>query len=41
MAGVEVGRVDIAINRDATVRVEFTANDAVNLTEGTPRGHPL
>ncbi len=36
VAGVEVGRVeDIAINRDATVRVEFTANDAVNLTEGT------
>ena len=30
IAGVEVGKVeDITINRDATVRVEFTADDAV------------
>ncbi len=36
IAGVEVGRVeDIVINRDATVRVEFSARDDVNLTEGT------
>jgi phospholipid/cholesterol/gamma-HCH transport system substrate-binding protein len=36
IAGVEVGKVeDIAINRDATVRVEFSARDAVTLTEGT------
>jgi phospholipid/cholesterol/gamma-HCH transport system substrate-binding protein len=36
IAGVEVGKVeDIAIERDATVRVEFSASDAVMLTEGT------
>ncbi len=36
VAGVEVGKVeDIAINRDATVRVQFSAADAVVLTEGT------
>ena len=36
VAGVEVGKVDdIAINRDATVRVRFSARDAVMLTEGT------
>jgi len=36
IAGVEVGKVeDIAIERDATVRVEFSASDAVVLTEGT------
>ena len=36
IAGVEVGKVgDITINRDATVRVEFSASDTVNLTEGT------
>ncbi|GAY15578.1 MCE family protein [Mycobacterium sp. shizuoka-1] len=36
VAGVEVGKVeDIAINRDATVRVAFSASDQVSLTEGT------
>ncbi|MGY4712209.1 MCE family protein [Mycolicibacterium sp. CBM1] len=36
VAGVEVGKVDdIRINRDASVRVEFSAHDTVNLTEGT------
>lgn len=36
VAGVEVGKVDdIAINRDATVRVAFSAKDSVMLTEGT------
>jgi phospholipid/cholesterol/gamma-HCH transport system substrate-binding protein len=36
IAGVEVGKVKtISINRDATVRVEFTADDSVTLTEGT------
>ncbi len=36
IAGVEVGKVDdIAINRDATVRVAFSAKDSVLLTEGT------
>ncbi|BBX44765.1 virulence factor Mce family protein [Mycobacterium cookii] len=36
IAGVEVGKVkDIAINSDATVRVEFTADKSVTLTEGT------
>jgi phospholipid/cholesterol/gamma-HCH transport system substrate-binding protein len=36
IAGVEVGKVeDITINRNATVRVAFSAKDAVILTEGT------
>ncbi len=36
IAGVEVGKVKkISINPDATVRVEFTAEDSVTLTEGT------
>ncbi len=36
IAGVEVGKVGgIKINRDATVHVEFSAKDAVTLTEGT------
>ncbi|BBZ69772.1 virulence factor Mce family protein [Mycobacterium paraseoulense] len=36
IAGVEVGKVkSIAINPDATVRVEFTADNSVTLTEGT------
>ena len=36
IAGVEVGKVGtIKINRDATVRVEFSASDAANLTEGS------
>ena len=36
IAGVEVGKVkDIAINPDATVRVEFTADKSVILTDGT------
>lgn len=36
VAGVEVGKVgNVRINRDATVRVEFSASDAVRLTEGT------
>ncbi len=36
IAGVEVGKVNrISINPDATVRVEFTADDSVTLTEGT------
>ncbi|KQH78520.1 mammalian cell entry protein [Mycobacterium gordonae] len=36
IAGVEVGKVTrISINPDATVRVEFTAEDSVTLTEGT------
>lgn len=36
IAGVEVGKVKkISINRDATVRVEFTADDSVTLTEGS------
>jgi phospholipid/cholesterol/gamma-HCH transport system substrate-binding protein len=36
IAGVEVGKVsDIAINDDATVRVAFTADDTVVLTQGT------
>jgi phospholipid/cholesterol/gamma-HCH transport system substrate-binding protein len=36
IAGVEVGKVkDISINPDATVRVEFTADQSVTLTEGT------
>jgi phospholipid/cholesterol/gamma-HCH transport system substrate-binding protein len=36
IAGVEVGKVKkISINRDATVRVEFTADNSVTLTEGT------
>ena len=35
IAGVEVGKVkDISINPDATVRVEFTADNSVILTEG-------
>ncbi len=39
VAGVEVGKVqDMVINADATVRVEFTANSSVVLTEGT-RAH--
>jgi phospholipid/cholesterol/gamma-HCH transport system substrate-binding protein len=36
IAGVEVGKVeDISINPDATVRVGFTADNSVTLTEGT------
>jgi len=36
IAGVEVGKVkDISINPDATVRVEFTADKSVILTDGT------
>lgn len=36
IAGVEVGKVkNIAIERDATVRVAFTTDDSVVLTEGT------
>ena len=36
IAGVEVGKVkNISINPDATVRVEFTADKSVSLTEGT------
>ena len=36
IAGVEVGKVKkISINPDATVRVEFTADDSVTLTQGT------
>lgn len=36
IAGVEVGKVSkISVNPDATVRVEFTAEDSVVLTEGT------
>jgi phospholipid/cholesterol/gamma-HCH transport system substrate-binding protein len=36
IAGVEVGKVKtISINPDATVRVEFTADKSVTLTEGT------
>ena len=42
IAGVEVGKVQkISVNRDATVRVEFSADDSVVLTEGIPRGDPL
>ena len=36
IAGVEVGKVNkISVNPDATVRVEFTADNSVTLTEGT------
>jgi len=36
IAGVEVGKVKrISINSDATVRVEFSADDSVILTQGT------
>ena len=36
IAGVEVGKVaNITVNRDATVRVAFTAEDSVVLTEGS------
>ena len=36
IAGVEVGKVQkISVNRDATVRVEFSADDSVVLTEGS------
>ncbi|MDT5107057.1 MAG: phospholipid/cholesterol/gamma-HCH transport system substrate-binding protein [Mycobacterium sp.] len=36
IAGVEVGKVQsISVSRDATVRVEFTADDSVVLTEGS------
>ena len=36
IAGVEIGKVgNIKINRDATVHVDFSAKDAVTLTEGT------
>lgn len=39
VAGVEVGKVqNIVVNADATVRVEFTADPSVVLTEGT-RAH--
>ena len=40
--GVEVGKVEkITINPDATVRVEFTADNSVTLTAGNPGGDPL
>ncbi|QFS90310.1 mce related protein [Mycobacterium sp. THAF192] len=36
IAGVEVGKIDnIALNKDSTVTVEFTADDSVILTEGS------
>jgi phospholipid/cholesterol/gamma-HCH transport system substrate-binding protein len=36
IAGVEVGKVEkISINPDATVRVEFTTDNSVTLTQGT------
>lgn len=36
IAGVEVGKVQsLSVNRDATVRVEFSADDSVVLTDGT------
>jgi phospholipid/cholesterol/gamma-HCH transport system substrate-binding protein len=36
IAGVEVGKVQkITVNRDASVRVEFSADDSVVLTEGS------
>ena len=36
IAGVEVGKVQkITVNRDATVRVEFSADESVILTEGS------
>ncbi|MCV7301255.1 virulence factor Mce family protein [Mycobacterium barrassiae] len=36
IAGVEVGKVqNIVVNRDATVRVEFSADESVVLTEGS------
>ena len=36
IAGVEVGQiVNISVNPDATVQVEFSADDSVVLTEGT------
>jgi phospholipid/cholesterol/gamma-HCH transport system substrate-binding protein len=36
IAGVEVGKIqDISVNPDATVRVSFSADDSVVLTEGT------
>jgi phospholipid/cholesterol/gamma-HCH transport system substrate-binding protein len=36
IAGVEVGKVEkISINPDATVRVQFTADNSVTLTQGT------
>ncbi len=36
IAGVEVGKVKrIALNKDSTVTVEFTAQDSVVLTEGS------
>jgi phospholipid/cholesterol/gamma-HCH transport system substrate-binding protein len=36
IAGVEVGKVQkISVNRDATVRVEFSADESVLLTEGS------
>lgn len=36
IAGVEVGKVqDVSIDRDATVTVEFSADDSVLLTEGS------
>src|SRR3984893_1318182 len=39
IAGVEVGKVkNLSINPDATVRVEFTAEKSVTLTEGTRAG---
>ena len=35
IAGVEVGQVKkVSVNRDATVRVEFSTDNSVNLTEG-------
>ena len=36
IAGVEVGQIEtVSFNPDATVRVEFSADDSVLLTEGT------
>ena len=42
IAGVEVGKVkEISIQPDTTVRVEFSADDSVVLTEGSQGRHPL
>ena len=42
IAGVEVGKVtNISIEPDTTARVEFSADDSVVLTQGSPRGDPV
>lgn len=42
IAGVEVGKVTrISINPDATVRVQFTADNSVTPHAGHPGGDPL